>query len=91
MTESDENFGRVMSLLHQLPEKEYALYRLGRSLHGSFEMADIHRTAADREYVAEVAKRIREVLSDEGREQFARWLEPGGVLRYGQASRSDDP
>jgi hypothetical protein len=42
---------------------------------------DINRTAADRAYVAEVAKRIYEVTSPEGRELFARWLEPGGVLR----------
>jgi hypothetical protein len=45
-------------------------------------MADIRRTPADRAYVAQVGKRIDEVLSPEGREQFERWLEPGGILRF---------
>jgi hypothetical protein len=61
--------------------RQYAIYRLGACLHMSFQLADINRTAADRAYVAEVAKRINEVTSPEGRELFARWLEPGGVLR----------
>jgi hypothetical protein len=81
MTESGENFERVTRLLHQLPERQYALYRLGMCLHMSFQLADINRTAADRAYVAEVAKRIHQVTSPEGRELFARWLEPGGALR----------
>jgi hypothetical protein len=81
MTEWSEDFDRVTRLLHQLPERQYALYRLGMGLQQSFRLADINRTPADRAYVAEVAKRIYEVTSPEGRELFARWLEPGGVLR----------
>jgi hypothetical protein len=81
MTGWGEEFDGTVRLLHQLPEREYALYRLGMCLHMSFKLADINRTPADRAYVAEVARRIDEVASPEGREQFARWLEPGGVLR----------
>jgi hypothetical protein len=76
-----EDFERTTKLLHQLPERQYALYRLGACLHMSFQLADIHNTPADRAYVAEVAKRINEVTSPDGQELFARWLEPGGVLR----------
>jgi hypothetical protein len=81
MTEFGEDFDETVRLLHQLPEKQYALYRLGAALHQSFRLADISDTPADRAYVAEVARRVNEVTSPEGHEQFARWLEPGGVLR----------
>ncbi len=81
MTEWWKDFERVAPLLDQLPEREFALYRLGAALQQSFRRADINRTSADRAYVAEVAKRIYEVTSPEGRELFARWLEPGGALR----------
>ena len=81
MREVDDDFEEIVQLLHQLPEKQYALYRLGAALHQSFRLADISGTAPDRTYVAEVATRINEVTSPEGRQMFARWLEPGGALR----------
>ena len=81
MTDFGAHFDDTVKLLHRLPEKQYALYRLGAALHQSFRLADIHNAANDRAYVAEVAKRINEVTSPEGRELFGKWLEPGGVLR----------
>jgi hypothetical protein len=81
MTDYGEEFDRVVRMLHQLPEKQYALYRLGAALHQNFRLADINNAPADRAFVAEVAKRLNEVTSPEGRAMFARWLESGGVLR----------
>jgi hypothetical protein len=81
MTECSKDYERVIPLLDRLPEREFALYRLGAAVQQSFRLADINRTPADRAYVVEVAKRIYEVTSPEGRELFARWLKPGGVLR----------
>ena len=59
MTGWGEEFDGTVRLLHQLPEREYALYRLGMCLHMSFKLADINRTPADRAYVEEVAETHR--------------------------------
>jgi hypothetical protein len=81
MTDQEEDFERVVRLLHRLPEKQYARYRLGLCLHLSLQQAALSNTEADKAYVREVASRIYEVTSPEGRELFSRWLEPGGALR----------
>jgi hypothetical protein len=84
MTDFGEEFERTTRLLHQLPEKQYALYRLGAALHQSFRLADINNRPDDRAYVMEVAKRIDEVTCPVGRDLFDRWLKPGGALRLWQ-------
>jgi hypothetical protein len=72
---------RIWAILDRLPEREYALFRLGWGLFLSLQEADLGHTDADEAYVREVAIRIGNAVSPDSREQFAKWLEPGGVWR----------
>jgi hypothetical protein len=72
---------RLSAILAQLPEKQYALFRLGWALFISLQQADIAGTVEDREYIRGVARRISNAVPPLSRQQFVEWFEPGGVLR----------
>ena len=71
---------RIIRLILQLPEHEYALHALGSGLMQSLRRADIRRTPEDLAYGCEVARRIYEAAPPERQEQFREWFAPGGLL-----------
>lgn len=75
---------RVIKLLAQLPEEDYALFRLGQGLRRSLWAAGINGTEADMAYIQEVATRIRTELLPNEVEDMQRWMAPGGALRWSE-------
>jgi hypothetical protein len=67
-------------LVEELPEKEYALFRLGLAVFQSIRLADIDRTDEDVAYVQTLTRYLRRVATPKDHARFGRWFRRGGVL-----------